>query len=187
MLRSPSMAVLLLAAAASCTSPATETPLPEAPAPTAQHAWLQPLVGTWDLIYRADAPDGSGPMEWTGTEVVSSIGTNWVVAVSEASSPQGGMTGRLTIGYDVERETYVGTWIDSIQTNLWTYDATLDEAGRTLSLVPTIEPRAAVPDPKRFRDEIELVDDDHRVLTSWYQGDDGAWVQYLVIEATRAD
>lgn len=153
-------------------------------APTPEHAWLQQLLGEWELRYRADMPDGE-PMEWTGTESVRALGTHWVLAESAADSQQGSFEATLTLGYDTGRETFVATWIDSMQTNLWTYDASLDDARRTLSLTPTIAPRPEVPDPTRYRDDIELVDPDHRILTSWYRGDDGSWQRYLTVEAHR--
>ncbi|MDA0948652.1 MAG: DUF1579 family protein, partial [Planctomycetota bacterium] len=76
---------------------------------------------------------------------------------------------------------------DSMQTNLWTYDGKLDDARRTLSLTPTIAPRAEVPDPTRYRDDLEVLDPDHRVLPSWYRSDEGTWERYLTIDARRVD
>ena len=167
-----------------CTAPGGASSAAEPPTP--QHAWLRQFVGEWELSYRADLPEGE-PMEWKGTESVRALGTHWVLAESAADSQQGAFEATLTLGYDTGRETFVATWIDSMQTNLWTYDGKLDDAQRTLSLTPTIAPRAEVPDPTRYRDDLEVLDPDHRVLTSWYRSDEGTWERYLTIDARRVD
>jgi len=91
----------------------------------------------------------------------------------------------MTLGYDPQRERYVGTWIGSTMTHLWVYEGQLDEAGKTLALEaegPGMTPGSTA----RYRDVIELVSDDQRTLTSCVLGDDGEWHRFMRAVYRRA-
>ena len=174
---------LLLALLTSCATTPTSN-VPTKPV-SEQHAWLQQMVGEWDLEFRAEMGPPGKPVSWTGAESVEALGGTWVLAETTATSPQGSFRALLTLGYDTTRETYVGSWVDSMQRNMWTYDAVLDPESTTLTLSPTIAARPEAPEPDRYRDQIQLIGPDERVLTSSYRGDDGAWTPYLRVRATR--
>src|SRR3954452_23175039 len=78
---------------------------------------------------------GKPPEKSTGTESVRSLGGLWIVADGQGEMPGGGAaTMVLTLGYDPQKQRFVGTWVGSMMTNLWVYDGTLDAAARVLTL-----------------------------------------------------
>ena len=90
--------------------------------------------------------------------------------------PDGGpATTLMTLGYDPQTKRVVGTWVGSMMTHMWVYDAELDPAGKVLALNsegPSMEDDGTT---SRYQDVIEFKSDDHRVLTARVQGADGQW------------
>lgn len=155
--------------------------------PRKEHRWLERLVGEW--TYEATAPGEAGkpPERATGTETVRSLGGVWFLAEGEGEMPGGGhVTSVMTIGFDPQKQRYVGTWIASAMTHLWVYeDGELDAAERTLTLSATGPSMTGDGRTARYKDVIELRSDDHRVLTGWVLGDDGKWQQLMTAEYRR--
>jgi hypothetical protein len=90
--------------------------------------------------------------------------------------PGGGpMTSIMTLGYDPQKERFVGTFIASMMTHLWPYEGTLDAAGKVLTL--DSEGPSFTGDGRvvKYQDVIEWKSDDHRTLSSRALGDDGKW------------
>jgi hypothetical protein len=100
--------------------------------------------------------------------------------------PGGGTaTTVMTLGYDPAKKRFVGTFIGSMMTNLWVYDGELDAAGKVLTLDAE---GPAFTDPERtarYKDAIEIVSPDHRILTSRYLGDDGQWHHFMTAHYRR--
>jgi Protein of unknown function (DUF1579) len=155
--------------------------------PQKEHQWLHKLVGEW--TYEADAPTqpGQPPAKVTGTESVRSLGALWVLAEGRGEMPGGGgpATTLMTLGYDAAKKRYVGSWIGSMMTNLWLYDGELDPTGRVLTLNSEGPGMADDGKTARYKDTFEFKSDDHRVLTSRVQGDDGTWQQFMTVEYRR--
>ncbi len=94
--------------------------------------------------------------------------------------PDGGTaTTLMTLGYDPQKQRYVGTFCGSMLTHLWVYDGELDEAGRVLTLHTEGPDLSAGGTLRPYEDVIELMDDDHRLLTSHMLGEDGTWQQLI--------
>ncbi|MBE9167978.1 DUF1579 domain-containing protein [Pleurocapsales cyanobacterium LEGE 06147] len=156
------------------------------PEPQNEHQWLQKLVGEW--VYETEMTMGSKqpPEKSTGTESVRSLGGLWIVAEGQGEMP-GCVTATtiMTLGYDPQKQKYVGTWIGSMMTYLWVYDGGLDGDGKVLTLDSegpdlTIEGKMA-----KYRDAIEFKSDDYRVLTSQVLGNDGQWHQFMTTNYRR--
>src|SRR3954471_13379372 len=105
--------------------------------PTKQHHWLQKFLGEW--TYEHDVPPGKPgdkpPQKVTGTEVVRPLGALWIAGEGKGTMPDGGAAIMLiTLGYDPQKERFVGTWIGSMMPQLWVYDGELNAAATVLSL-----------------------------------------------------
>lgn len=154
--------------------------------PTAEHAWLQRLVGDWE--YEVDAAPGPGdPSDGaTGTEAVRPIGDLWVTAEGQGQMPDGSPAETvMTLGWDPGRGRFVGTFIGSMMSHLWIYEGTLDPDGRTLTLAAD-GPDMENPDrTAAYRDIIEFQDDDHRTLTALVQGPNGDWQRLMSMRYRR--
>jgi hypothetical protein len=86
------------------------------------------------------------------------------------------------------RGRFVGTWVGSMMTHMWVYDGALDEAGKVLTLEsegPDMSPDAVPGRMLLYRDVIELVSDDHRVLRSYARGADGQWQHFMTTHYRR--
>lgn len=144
--------------------------------PQKEHQWLQRLVGEWTYESEAMCEPGQPPEKFKGTESVRSMGGLWVLCEGRGEMPGGGMaTMLMTLGYDPQKQKYVGTWIGSMMTYLWVYDGLLDAAERVLTLNAEGPDFAVEGKLAKYRDAIEFKSDDHRVLTSHRLGDDGKW------------
>jgi hypothetical protein len=153
--------------------------------PTEQHRWLQQLVGRWSFSCEATMSDGAEPFRMEGSESVRPVGGLWVVA--EGSADMGGQPMRsvMTLGYQPEKQVFVGTWFDTVQTHLWVYSGSLDAEKTTLTL-DTEGPSFDDPSKtSRYRDTIELKDEDRKLLTSSVQGADGKWMTFMRAEYRR--
>lgn len=153
--------------------------------PQKEHQWLQRLVGEWTSEAESAEP-GQPPTIHRGTETVRSIGDIWFLAEGKADMPGGGQgTMLMTLGYDPQKNRFVGTWLGSMMTHLWIYDGELDEAGRVLTLSAEGPSMAGDGSMAQYRDVIEFKTDDHRVLTSHLLGDDGNWQQFMTAHYYR--
>ena len=150
------------------------------PEPQKEHEWLHRLVGEW-----TSEMSGCEPIQpaqtYHGKETVRSIGGLWVVCEGEMP---GDDTHRsiMTLGYDPAKKKFVGTFIASMMTFLWTYEGELDPGGKALVL--NAEGPTFTGDGKmaKYRDTITFISDDERTLTSHILGDDGKWTHFM--EAT---
>ncbi len=166
----------------------TQQPSPMPAQPQKEHQWLQKLTGKW--TYEIEVLMGSDhPVEKsTGTEIVRSLGELWILAEGQGEMPGCGQaTTLMTLGYDSQKQRYVGTWIGSIMTYLWQYDGELD-AGETVLTLNSDGP-AMTGDEKmaKYKDVIEFKSDDHRILTSHMLKDDGHWQHFMTAHYWRKE
>ena len=149
--------------------------------PQKEHEWLQRLVGEWAYEHEASTAPGEPPAKFQGVETVRTLGGLWVVCEARGETPGGGTaTSMITLGYDPQRQRFVGTFIASMMTYLWVYEGSLDAEGRVLTLDtegPNFAPGAA--GMTRYQDLIEFRNDGHRTLTSRLMGDDGKWHPFM--------
>ncbi len=148
--------------------------------PQREHRWLEKLVGDWTFEVDATVAPGQPPVKATGTESVRSLGGLWTIAEGQGDMPGcGSSTTMMTLGYDPLKRRFVGTFIASMMTTMYTYSGTLDAKERVLTL-ETEGPSMSDPGKMaKFRDIIEIKDDDERTLTSRALGDDGKWHQFM--------
>ena len=150
-----------------------------------QHEWLQQLVGEWAVNCEMVAAPESEVIRWDSTESIRSIGGLWVVA--EGSFDNGGEPGTslMTLGYDSNKDSFVGTWIDTMQTTLWAYYGELDESKRVLSLYAEGPDLSDPSKTAKYRDQIELIGPDEKKMTSSMFGDDGNWTPLMTMHGRR--
>ena len=75
---------------------------------TAQHEWLQQLVGDW--TFTCATTDGSFSLK--GTESTRSVGGLWIVSEGHAQVRGESVQSVMNLGYDPESQSFVGTWFD---------------------------------------------------------------------------
>ena len=154
------------------------------PQPQKEHAWLQQIVGEWDAEVEMTMDPTQPPEKSKGIESGRMIGGFWAMLENKGEFMGGPFTGILTLGYDTDKEKYVGTWIDSISGHLWLYEGTVDASGKTLTL-ETEGPSHDTPGKiVKYRETIEIKSKDHKVFTSMKEKD-GKWATGLTINYRR--
>jgi hypothetical protein len=153
--------------------------------PQQQHRWLERLVGEWTSEMECSMGPDQPPMKSRGVEVVRSLGGLWTIGEGEGEIPGGGTAKSImTLGYDPRIDRYLGTFVASMMAHLWVYNGSLDAAERVLTL-DTEGPDFTQQKTAKYQDIIEFVDDDHRILTSRVQGDDGEWTHFMTAHYHR--
>lgn len=176
-------AILFAAETATERSPAQE--MPAMPRPEKEHLWLQQLVGEWDVDVEMHMEPGKPPQKSKGTETTRAIGGFWIVAENKGTFMDKPFTGVLTLGYDSDRKTYIGTWVDSMTSYMWKYQGSVDSAGKALTL-ETEGPCPHTPGKlSKFKEVIEFKNPDHKVFTSSMQAEDGTWVTGMIAHYQR--
>jgi len=162
-------------------------PCPQQAQPGAEHHWLEKLVGTWSCSSCMAASADAAPEELTGTETVRRLGGYWIVSEATSDMPGGGKGQMVTtIGYDVEKKTYVGTWVGSMVNWLCHYhEGEVDASGTRLSLYATGPNMSGGGGTCNYRDVIEFISDDERTLTGQVQDEHGNWQEMMKIHYRR--
>ena len=134
----------------------------ETQAPGAKHQALEPLIGRFDAhVLHFNGPD-QAPMESTGVvENTWTLGGRFVLSQYHGEVMGQPFEGMGLLGYDNQKQKYVGNWADSMATSLWptaTGDSNDDGNAITLSRV--------MADPMtgeliKIRDVTTIVDHDH--------------------------
>lgn len=147
--------------------------------------WLDKFIGEWVSECECSMGPDQPPSKTQGTEVVHTLGGLWIVAEGEGEMPDGG-TGKtlMTLGYDPQSDRYIGTFIASMMTHLWLYNGWLDEAKKVLTL-DTEGPNFGDSSMAKYKDTIEFISDDHRIMTSQILADDGTWYQFMTAHYRR--
>jgi hypothetical protein len=108
------------------------------------------------------------------------------VAEGQGEKPGGGpATTLMTLGYDPQKQRYVGTFVGSMMTHLWVYEGALDAAGAVLTLATEGPSFAGEGKMAKYQDVITLESDDHRILISRLLGADGTWHQFMTAHYRR--
>lgn len=150
-----------------------------------EHQWLERMSGEWTYEMQAEAEPGQPPFRETGPESVRSLGGVWVMCEARGATPEGeDAVSVMTLGYDPERQRFIGTFVASMMTHLWIYEGELDAAGNVLAL-ETEGPAYTGEGIAKYRDTIEFRGDDHRVQTSSYQRADGSWHPFMTTHYRR--
>lgn len=156
--------------------------------PQKEHHWLQRLVGEWTYESEAMMGPDQPPMKSSGTESVRSLGGLWTLAEGQWQMPDcSPFTSVMTLGFDPEKQRFMGTWVGSMMARLWIYDGELDADGRKLSLYSEGPSMSGDGTMAKYRDAIEADDGgDHRIMTSEYQGEDGGWHKFMTVHYRRS-
>jgi hypothetical protein len=157
-------------------------PAQEPPKPQKEHDWLRQIVGEFDTEAEIIGEAGQPPLKTRGRESSRLIGGFWMLSEHRGDVLGTPFTGVLTLGYSPENKCYVATWIDSLSSRLWTYRGSVDADGKILTL--DTEGPGQDGKPAKFRETIEIKDQDHKVYTSSVEKD-GKWVTFLKMQYSR--
>jgi hypothetical protein len=152
-----------------------------------QHEWLQKLVGEWTFEGEVTMEPGKGPEKFTGVETVRPLGDYWILIDCQSQMPGGQETMAIALGYDPQTRRFVGGYIASMMPHFWVYEGSLDAAEKVLTLNTEGPNMLAEGKIVRFKDVMEIRNDNERVLTSQVLGDDGKWQKVVTIHYRRTE
>jgi hypothetical protein len=150
------------------------------PEPHAMHRWLQQLLGDWTSSSTCDPQPGQPNEQSVGAEHGRALGDLWVILEGTGTMPGGGEARmQMTLGYDPEKQEFLGTWIGSMMTHMWVYRGTLDADQKVLTLETEGPSFQGDGKTARYRDVISILGPDERTLTSFSHQPDGSWNQMM--------
>ncbi len=125
------------------------------------------------------------PSKSKGSEVVRSLGGLWIIAEGMGEMPDA-IAGKtmMMLGFDPQSDHFVGTFIGTMMTHLWIYNGALDATEKVLTL-DTKGSNFTQSAMTKYKDIIEFVHDDHRIMTSQILGYDGNWLQFMTAHYRR--
>lgn len=154
--------------------------------PQTEHQWLGQLLGEWTTEGECDGPPGETPMKTSGNETVRSLGGLWVVCEGRGEMPGGGMADMLmTLGYDIDKKKFVGSWAGSMMSCMFFYEGQLDAAKKVLTLDTEGPSFAGDGSTARYQDVITIKSRDERTLHSQSLQPDGSWKRFMTATYRR--
>jgi hypothetical protein len=154
------------------------------PQPGPEHKVFAMDAGTWDATLELKAPG----MPATSAKGVQEdvVGCGGLCLISSFKSEMmPGMTfeGHGLTTYDPAKKKYVGSWTDSMSSGLTTSEGTWDEAAKKMTT--SMEGPDAGGNVVKSRSVGEYIDADHKTMTMYMAGPDGAEVESMKITYTR--
>jgi hypothetical protein len=146
--------------------------------PTKFHEFLKQFEGEW-----------VGDVEMMGTKSKGSetdrlaAGGLFLVTDYQGEMMGNKFSGHGIMGYDTLKKKYVGSWVDSMSTAIWTSEGSCDDAGKVFTSV------MEGPDPTGKMMKMKMVSEitgkDSKRLTFFMTGEDGKEHSTGKIEYTR--
>lgn len=159
------------------------------PQPTSSHHWLKQFVGQWSYESQCNMGPDTPPMKTVGKETFRALGDFWIIGESTGQIPEamggGEFKAIMTVGFDPARDKYVGSWVGSVGSHLFIYEGSLDTVTNTLPLATTGPDMADPTIQRSYHDILQIVDENHRTLTSQMRNDDGSWTKFMTAHYTR--
>lgn len=156
------------------------------PLPTPQHQWLKQLIGNWTCNAKCEMPGGSTSIT-AAQETVRQIGDLFVIAelIGQTPGSDQPLSSILTLGFDPDKNKFVGSWIGSPMPQLITYEGTLSDDEKTLTLDCQAPGYDDPTETKMYQDVIVIKSPDEREFHSQIQNDDGSWTRFMTTEYKR--
>lgn len=142
----------------------------EFPKPGKNHEMLKRFQGTWEVLgkYWIEA-DKAIEYKLVETGTLSCNGL-WLIYTDKGVMQGKPYDGHGTLGYDERKKKFVGTWVDSANTQIDVGEGVFDEQGKVFTYVSTISDDDGK--PVRIKRVTEIKSDDLQIMTV-YTGPEG--------------
>ena len=101
-----------------------------------QHDHLSQLVGTWDAKVTIYTLPGAPPESATGTaEITEILGGRFVQTEFSGQFKGQKIEGLGINGYDRMKERFVGVWMDTLGTMIFSFEGECDEQGKVRTMI----------------------------------------------------
>jgi hypothetical protein len=104
------------------------------PKPGKEEELLHRFEGEWYARTAFPAPGQESPRECFGSEkCLMTLGNHWL-AIEYVGMEGQPIESRVFLGYDPQKQKFVGTWINNVSSSLLTFEGAADDAGKCLTL-----------------------------------------------------
>lgn len=153
-----------------------------------ESAILQQEVGKWkaELKMWIAGPD-SEPMTFEGVETNEMLGENWVLTNFEGNFGGTEFKGHGVFGYDLRKEKFISTWVDSVNGFMSTAEGSYDPETKMITTSgKDLDPMSGeLVDGRQTK---EVKEDGSRVATMYVKPDGSDdYVKMMEITYTRKD
>lgn len=155
------------------------------PKPGKEHELLKQFEGEWEATAKFMGEPGKDPVVSKSKESARIIaGGLFLVFDDEGEMFGQKFTGHGTMGYDVHKKKFTGTWIDSMATGVYLIESTVDATGKVFTeWMEGTDPQSGKPMKMKMVHEVK--DRDHRVLRFFMDGPDGKEIETGAIAYQR--
>jgi hypothetical protein len=149
-----------------------------------EHKLLERLAGEWNFEKQYAPADGSKPQSLgTGTVSAEMVGGFFVVQRWSGKVYGTDYKASQSLGYDIKRQKYTGSWIDSSMSYRWELSGAVDEQGQELTIT-TSGPGPTGDGTCTFRERYQFESKDSITITGDMQQGE-KWVPFITTRLTR--
>jgi len=106
------------------------------PRPGKQHEALKQFEGTWDAVAKFQGEPGKPAMESKGTEIATfGMGGFWLTYEYKGEMNGQPFSGHGAMGYDQQKQKYVGVWLDSMKSGMFHSEGTADAEYKKFTMI----------------------------------------------------
>ncbi len=155
--------------------------------PQAEHVWLQQLLGDWTMVGECDMGPDQPANRTEGTEHVRALGDFFMVCEGKGEMPGSPDMAHMlmTLGYDIAKKKFVGSWAGSMMSGMFFYEGQLDAAQKVLTLDTESPSFTGDGSTARYQDVITIRSKDERTLHSQTLQPDGSWKRFMTATYRR--
>jgi hypothetical protein len=151
--------------------------------PQPEHELFKRFAGEWQFEKKSAPGDGSTPQKLGSGEMKAELlGGFFVVCRWSGDVYETDFNAVQTLGYDVDKEEYSGSWVDSIMSYRWQFNGSLEAKGNELVIA------ASGPGPNggttKFRERYQFNSADSITVVAQMLQDE-KWVTFMTTQLTR--
>ncbi len=152
-----------------------------------EHVWLQQMLGDWTMSGECDMGPDQPASRSTGKEHVRALGGFFVVCEGQGEMPGSEDTGTMlmTLGYDIAKKKFTGSWAGSMMSGMFFYEGQLDATQKVLTLDTEGPSFTGDGSTARYQDVITIKSRDERTLHSQTLQPDGSWKRFMTATYRR--
>jgi len=138
------------------------------PHPTPEHQLLQQFVGTFDTVTEFAIPGSDKPFLVPGRETCRlDMGGLWLVFDLESGEPPTNFRGHGLMGFDTQKQKFVGVWVDPSTSALQLSEGDADATGKVITMRGTMPDYFQSGSPTVTRQVSRIVDADTKEFEVW--------------------
>jgi hypothetical protein len=153
--------------------------------PGPQHKLLTGMAGTWTVAGKFWHQDATKPpIETTGTAEIKAMGDLWVTQDFSGTFMGKPFVGHGIDGYDLTKNKYVGTWVDSMGSYIMNSEGTADASGKVMTYTANdFDPMTSK--TGTVKEVVKIDSDKQHTMTMFKTGADGKEVKMMELVYTR--